>query len=99
MEYLPLIGMVLVFYFLMIRPQAKKANAQKGFTENLSKGDEVVTDSGLIGKISKIEDNIVTIQTGQKNYVRFFRGSISGEKTAILQKVNTGEVVDTNVAQ
>ncbi len=97
MEYLPLIGMVLVFYFFMIRPQAKKAKAQKNFSESLSKGDDVVTNSGLIGKISKIEDNIVTIQTGQKNYVRFFRGSISREMTEILQKVNAGEVVDTNV--
>lgn len=99
MEYLPLIGMVIVFYFFMIRPQAKKAKAQKGFSEGLSKGDDVVTDSGLIGKISKIEDTIVTIQTGQKNYVRFFRGSISREMTEILQKVNTGEVVDTHAAQ
>jgi len=91
------LAIMAVFYFFIIRPQQKKQKDQKNFSEGLKKGDEVVTNSGLIGKISKVEDNIVTIQVGQKTFLDFFRGSISKEMTELLPKIKMGEVVDTNV--
>ena len=91
------LAIMAVFYFFIIRPQQKKQKNQKLFSEGLKKGDEVVTNSGLVGKISKVEDNIVTIQVGQKTFLDFFRGSISKEMTELLPKIKMGEVVDTNV--
>jgi len=91
------LAIMAVFFFFIIRPQQKKQKNQKLFSEGLKKGDEVVTNSGLVGKISKVEDNIVTIQVGSKTFLRFLRGTISKEMTELLPKINTGEVVDTNV--
>ncbi len=83
---------LLVFYFFMIRPQAKKQKAQQRFVQNLKKGDEVVTQSGIIGRISKIEDGIVTLQVGQKDFLRVLRGTISKEMTDLLAQSGKGHV-------
>jgi preprotein translocase subunit YajC len=75
-------GMIfLVFYFFMIRPQAKKQKEQTNFQEAMEKGDEVVTSSGILGKINRVEDNIITLEVGNKTYIRVTRGSISKEMT------------------
>lgn len=97
MEFLFPVAMFAIIYFFMIRPQAQKNKAQKTFSESLKKGDEVVTNSGLIGKITKVDDNVVTLMVAPKTYMRFFRGSVSKDMTDILGKINTGAVVDTNV--
>lgn len=91
------LAIMAVFFFFIIRPQQKKQKDQKSFSDGLTKGDEVVTNSGLVGKIIKVEANFVTIQVGQKTFLKFLRGTISKEFTDLLPKINTGEVVDTNV--
>jgi len=96
-QFLFPLAMLAVFFFLIIRPNQKKQKNQKSFTENLKKGDDVVTNSGLVGKVSKVEDNIITIQVAPKTFIKFLRGTISKEMTELLPKINTGEVVDTNV--
>jgi len=73
--------MVIIFWFFFIRPQTKKAKEEKQFTEELEKGMEVVTKSGAIGKISKIETNVVTLQVDTKTFIKFTRGAISKELT------------------
>ena len=55
-----------VLYFLMIRPQRKRAKEHKTMVEALQKGDEVVTSGGMIGRISKINENYVTIEVSEK---------------------------------
>ncbi|MYN00515.1 preprotein translocase subunit YajC [Pseudoduganella sp. DS3] len=60
--FLPLILMFVVMYFLMIRPQQKRAKEQKAMMEALAKGDEVVTIGGILGKVSKVTDQHVTIE-------------------------------------
>ena len=55
-----IVSMFLVFWLLMIRPQAKRQKEQKLFQESLDKNKDVVTSSGILGRISKIEDTIVT---------------------------------------
>ncbi|MEM9546849.1 MAG: preprotein translocase subunit YajC [Bacteroidota bacterium] len=80
---LPLIAILLaIFYFFFIRPSAKKQKDQDKFIASLEKGKEVVTKSGVIGKISKISDREVTLQVSEKNFIRMTRGSISNELTA-----------------
>ncbi len=60
--FAPLILMFVVMYFLMIRPQQKRAKEQKAMMEALAKGDEVVTIGGVLGKVSKVTDQHVTLE-------------------------------------
>ena len=62
MGLLPMILMFIVLWFLMIRPQMKKAKEHKSLLETLAKGDEVVTQGGLVGKITKVGDSYVTVE-------------------------------------
>ena len=74
-------AMFLIMYLFMIRPQAKKQREQVAFAKSLSKNDEVITNSGLLGRISKIEDDIITLEVGTKVYVRVLRNAISKDLT------------------
>lgn len=87
---LPLIGMVVVFYFLFMRPQQKKARQQREFNSAIDKGSIVVTGSGIIGRISKIEGDVVTLQLADKTFIKVLRSSVSKEMTAILEKSEHG---------
>lgn len=80
-----------VFYFFFIRPQAKKQKEQGKFLEDLSKGDEVALSSGIIGRVNKIEDSIISIQVDQKTFLRVVKGSISKEMTEALQAKDEGK--------
>jgi preprotein translocase subunit YajC len=60
--FLPIILMFVVLYFLMIRPQMKRAKEHKGMLEQLKKGDEVVTAGGIVGKIIKVGESYITVQ-------------------------------------
>jgi preprotein translocase subunit YajC len=62
MSFLPIILMFVVLYFLMIRPQMRRQKEQKTMIEALSKGDEVVTAGGMLGKITKVGDAYVTLE-------------------------------------
>ena len=87
MEILNLLFPILivgVFYFFIIRPQSKMRKDQQTFSESLEKGAEVVTSSGIIGRINKIEDNIVTLQVDTKTFIRITRGSVSKDMTESL---------------
>lgn len=71
----------LVAYFFLIRPQAKRARDQRSFSEGIEKGKQVVTSGGIHGKITKIEDDVVTILVDTKTYLKVERGAISMEMT------------------
>ena len=60
--FLPIILMFVLLYFLMIRPQMKRAKETKAMIEALQKGDEVVTAGGIVGKIIKLSDQYVTVE-------------------------------------
>jgi preprotein translocase subunit YajC len=61
-SFLPIVLMFVVLYFLMIRPQMKRQKEQKSMMEALTKGDEVVTAGGILGRITKVADAYVTIE-------------------------------------
>lgn len=89
----PLFAMFAVMWFFWIRPQNKKQKEQKAFImEELQKGDEVSTTSGMIGKITKIDGNIVTLQVDTKTFIRVTKGSISKEMTEFI---NNGAVEES----
>ncbi len=62
MGFLPLILIFVVFYFLLIRPQTKRAKEHKAMVEGLAKGDEVVTNGGVLGKVTKVGENFALIE-------------------------------------
>ena len=62
MTFLPIILMFVILYFLMIRPQMKRAKEQKAMVEALQKGDEVVTAGGVVGRITKLSDAYVSLE-------------------------------------
>jgi len=86
LNYLPMVAIFAVIYFFFIRPQAKKQKAQEKFSNSLERGMEIVTTSGILGKISKIEEHVVTLQLDQKTFIRVLASSISKEMTDTLNK-------------
>jgi preprotein translocase subunit YajC len=80
MQFLLLGGMILVFYFFMIRPQTQKAKKAKQFQENLQKGDKIVTIAGIHGTIYKInEDGTIQMETSPGSYMKIEKSAISME--------------------
>lgn len=80
-------GIIVVFWFFMIRPQAKKAKEQKKFIDNMQKGDKVVTIAGIHGTINKInEDNTIQLEVSPGSYLKIERSSISLEWSQAINK-------------
>ena len=79
MNIIFLVGIGVVIYFFMIRPQQKKQKEQKGFIENLKKGDMVVTIGGIHGKIYTIEDASVVLDVDKGMKLKFEKTAISLE--------------------
>ena len=77
MQFVPLVLIFVVFYFLLIRPQAKRAKEHKKMVESLAKGDEVVTNGGLLGRITKLGDNFISIEIGEGVEVKVQRPAIA----------------------
>ncbi|HEX8980905.1 MAG TPA: preprotein translocase subunit YajC [Parasulfuritortus sp.] len=76
MQFLPLVVIFVVFYFLIIRPQMARSKDQKKMQEALQKGDEVVTSSGQLGKVVKLSEQYVTLDIGGGTESVFQRGAI-----------------------
>ncbi len=71
------IVLLVLFYFMLIRPQSKRAKQHREMQTALTKGDEVVTDGGLMGKIININDNAITVQIAENVDVKVRRESIN----------------------
>lgn len=78
MELLPLAFLLVVMYFLLIRPQQQRVKAQRTLVSSLSVGDEVVTVGGLLGRIIALDDDTATVETTPGTVLRFRRAAISG---------------------
>lgn len=92
MNLLFLGAMILIFWLFLIRPQAKKQREQKSFMESLGQNDQVVTASGILGRISKIEEEIVTLEVASKTYIRVTKNAISKEMTDAIYGENKSTV-------
>ena len=75
-SFLPLIFIFVVFYFLLIRPQSKKAKEHKQMVEAITKGDEVVTNGGLLGRVVKVGDNFIELELAEGVTVKLQRGAV-----------------------
>lgn len=85
MGMLPLVLMFIVLYFVMIRPQMKKAKEHKAMIEALSKGDEVVTAGGMLGRVAKLEDGFLALEVSSGVEVQI-------QRSAVVQVLPKGSV-------
>lgn len=83
-QFLPMILIIVVFYFFMIRPQMKKAKDHKKYVEELKKGDKVITTSGIHGKIVDVNDTTFLVDVDSGTKIRFEKSSISLEASKAL---------------
>ena len=77
MQFLPMVAIVVVFYFLLIRPQQKRAKEAKALLAGLQKGDEVITAGGIVGKISKLTDVYATVEVAPNVEITVQRSAVS----------------------
>lgn len=76
--FIPLILMFAIFYFLLIRPQQKKAKQHRELVSTLKKGDRIISSGGLHGTVTGLTDDVVTVEIAPKVRVKISRGSVSG---------------------
>lgn len=72
----PILVMVVVFYFFLIRPQQKRQKQVSQMQQNLAKGDQIVTIGGLHGTVDAIDEDVVVIKVNENNRLRFDRSAI-----------------------
>jgi preprotein translocase subunit YajC len=77
MSFLPIILMFAVLYYLMIRPQQKKAKEHKALLEALSKGDEVVTQTGMAGRVTRVGDEFISVEIAENVEIKMQKGAVS----------------------
>ncbi len=92
-SFIPLILIFVVFYFLLIRPQQKKAKDHQAFLKDLKKGDQVVTSGGMHGEITGITDKVVTLQIADNIRVKVSRSYILGSISTL--SADTGKAGST----
>ncbi len=85
MDFLPLVALVAVFYFLVLRPQSKRAKEQKVMMAALQKGDEVVTSSGIVGRVTKVHEEYASVEVAENVEVKV-------QKIAILNVLPKGSL-------
>jgi preprotein translocase subunit YajC len=76
-SFIPFVGMGLVFWFFLLRPQMQQQKAQRAKVDGLKRGDQVVTAGGLIGKVLKVDDAHVELELGPNVKVRAVRSTIA----------------------
>jgi len=75
-------GMIIIFYFLLWRPQSKRQKEHQNLINSLNKGDEIITNGGILGKITKVSDDFITVEIADNVSVNIQKVSVS----AVLPK-------------
>jgi preprotein translocase subunit YajC len=85
--FFPYLLILFIFYFLLIRPQQKRANEHRKFVEQLKNGDKVVTDSGLFGSVVGVDEDSIVLKIDDNVKVRILKGKVAGmQPTADAKK-------------
>jgi len=71
------IGILIFFYFLFLRPQAKRSKEQKQMLASLNKGAEVVTSGGILGKVVEMDENFVKLEVSEDNFIQVQRSAVT----------------------
>lgn len=75
-SFLPMIALFAIFYFLLIRPQQKRQKEHKNMVTELAKGDEIVTMGGLLGKITGVDENFITVEVTKGTELKIQKASV-----------------------
>ena len=84
--FLPFIAIFVIFYFLIIRPQSKRMKQHEGFLKDLKRGDQVISDSGIIGTIDGLTEQFVTLEIAPDVKVKMLRKKITGSMNSIVNE-------------
>ena len=76
-DFIPLVLIFVVFYFLLIRPQQKRTKEHASMVDALKKGEEVVTNGGILGKITVVDENFITIEIAKDTQIKVQRQAIA----------------------
>lgn len=79
MGFLPFIALIIIFYFLLIKPQQKKAKEHRTMLTALKKGDKIISSGGLHGEITGLTDDAIIMEIAPKVRVKISRGSVAGK--------------------
>jgi len=88
----PLITMGVVFfifYFLLIRPQQKKLKEHNSFLDSIEKGDDVVTNGGILGKVVGVTDKVITLEMGEKIRIKMLKSAIASRQKDMNNNSNS----------
>ena len=94
-NFLPLILIFAVFYMLIIRPQQKKLDEQSKMIKALQRGDRVITSGGIFGKITKLEDETLTLEIADNVNIKILRAQVQG----LAAKTNTATVANDGIEE
>ncbi len=83
-QFIPLILIIVVFYFFMIRPQLKKSKDQKKFRANIAKGDKIVTIGGIHGKIVDVQDTTFLIEVEGGHKLKIEKSAVSMDSSTMI---------------
>lgn len=76
-QLLPLVVLLVLFYFLLIRPQMKRSKEQRQMLSSLSKGDEVVTNGGMVGRIAEVGENFLELEVADSVKIKVQKQAVS----------------------
>ena len=77
LQLMPIVLMIVIFYFLLIRPQMKRAKEHKALVAQLAAGDEVVTNGGLLGRITQVGDSFVTVEVAENVKIKLQKHAVA----------------------
>lgn len=82
----PIAIMIFLFYFMLIRPQAKKQKEQDQLMNSIKKGDDIITNTGMFGKITGLNENVATLEVADGVRIKILRNSISRKADSIKKQ-------------
>ncbi len=80
-QFLPFVFIIIIFYFLLIRPQQKRAKSHREFLTNMKRGDQVLTSGGIFGTIEGLTEDFVTLQIADGVKIRILKAQIASSVT------------------
>lgn len=79
MSFIPLILIFVVFYFLLMRPQIKRAKDHKKMVESLAKHDEIVTSGGVLGRVTHLDDQLITLEIADGVRIKVQKSAVASQ--------------------
>ena len=84
--FLPIVAILFIYYFILVRPQQKQAQKHERLVASLKKGDEIVTDSGLVGSVINVTDEFVIIKAAENVKLKLLKSKVAARTSALAEK-------------